>query len=784
MIRSARRRRLPALLAITALGAGAFALGSAPAQATADFTITRIQGPTRHDTAAQLALGSFPAGSATALIVRDDTFPDALAGNYTAGLLNAPILLSGRDSVPNVTLTTLDTLNATSVTLLGGPDALSNNVRNQLVGIGLTVNRIEGADRFATAAAIATGPGAGAVGLNENDEKTAVLSSGLNFPDALASGPIVFSQHFPQLLTGAGALPSTTKAALTTLGIDHVIITGGPVAVPAAVDAELSGMGIGVERIAGDTRFTTAIQLAVKAGTAFGFQDEHVNLATAANFPDALAGGPHGGKELAATILVPPTATSGDDFDDVCAALDAIDATLATAHAFGGPVAIAEAVLTAIDACGTPDGPAAGTGQVVTVNNGTDQYQFVQASNNAVISVTHDAQDTFRVDGAAVNQAVFEGAITPGDQITFTDDATATDADVHDLTNVTLTSGMVGNVNIAANTFDIINPVTGDDVGGWTWNDASDTFGGTLQAFENSISEGDTINVTVANGDPTAFALTNAAVSGAVTAVSADAVDADIEIGVFGDEAENAQNVSFKAAAAAGAGEDYIVDGNAAATYEQFRTALSVGDTLSVTRTDVGGVAVETFTLTNVAPAPITGQVTSFINTAELPDPGDGDRFAVVPAAGGYREVDYSATPTFRVDNVIVDEAGFEAALTPGDTVTFQPGSSTPNVPETLSLTNAALSGQWGGIDVPSNIYAVRAADKVTVLAIVDYTAPGVPALVNQYFINGVQRTEAQWEALASDVLFDAADLDDTVSIDEAGGFRNHRLTTTDTLTP
>lgn len=792
MTKSTRRRRLPALLATAAIGAGALALAAGTAQATPDFAITRIDGATRSHTAAAIATSSFPSGSATALIVRDDTFPDALAGNYMAGLLNAPILLSGTNDVPDVTLQALDTLNATSVTMLGGPSALSENVRNELLGIGLTVNRVNGADRFDTAARIALGAGPAAVGLNEDGDKTAILSSGLTFPDALAAGPISFSEHFPQLLAGQGTngLPTVTGQALEALGVEHVIITGGPIALPSTVETALNGLGITYERIAGPTRFHTAFALAAKAGTDFGFTNEHVNFATAANFPDALAGGPHGGKELAATILVPPTPTH-ENAADVCAALTAIAPTLKTAHAFGGPVAIPEAVLTALDVCASgPAAPAAGTGQVVTVTNGSDQYSFVQNSDNEEVTVTHDAQDTFTVDGTAVSQAIFEGAITPGDTITFTDDTSATDADVHALTNVTVLSGTVGDVNVGANTLYIINPVTGDRVGGpFVWDDVNDNFGGTLADFEGAVSEGDTVVVAGTQAAPTGFTLTNATVTGPVTAQSSDATDAQIVVsGALGDDPANADDTEFVASAVAAPGaEVYVVDG-ATVAYAAFDTALSVGDTLAYKREVVAAVSTETFTLTNVAPPAVTGQVSSFVQTAEDPYPGpgdtEGDRFAVVPAAGGYVSVDYSDTPTFRVDNVVVTEAQFEAALTAGDTVTFQPGSAAPAIAETISLTNVALSGQWGGMDIGTDLYGVLAADKATLLAIVDYVGPGVPPLTNQYWINGVQRNLADWEALAADVLFDAADRDDTIAIDEAGGFRNHRLTTTDTLTP
>ena len=794
---SSRRRRVPALLVLTALGAGTLALG-APANATADFAITRIAGDNRSATAAALALQTFPSGAGTALISRDDAFPDALAGNYSAGLLSAPLLLSGTDALPSATTAALSTLGVDAVVMLGGLDALSRNVENQLRGMGLAVSRIAGVDRFDTAAQLARAAGVGAVGRDELGRRTAVLSSGLNFPDALAAGPIVFSEHFPQLLTGASALPATTRQVLIDLSIEHVIITGGGAAIPTSIEGELATTGVtSSERIAGDTRFTTALALANKAGTSFGFQASHVNLATGGNFPDALAGGPHAGLEQVPIILV-PAAASGADFNAVCGALSAIAPVVASGHAFGGVAAIADALLAALDNCATPTGPVAGTGQVVRVNGAANQYTFVDNATNAVRLVSYDDQDTFRVDGGAVSIGVFKANIAPGDQITFTDDTSAANADAHALTNLAVTQGRVGNVDVADNSFAIINPVTGDVVGGpFQWSDVLDTFsvnglGASLAVFEGSINEGDTVNLTMNGTDPTALALTNGAITGKVTDRSvSDPLFAAFGVdNAFGDEAEGAQNTVFVAQATppATTAETYAVDG-AVATFAQFAFGLSVGDTVSVKREVVGTTPTETFTLTNVAPQAIAGQVTSFINIAEDPTPSDpsGDRFASVPAGGGYQTVDYSSTPAltgFRIGATTVNEAEFEAALTPGDTIVFQPGSTSPAVTESITLTNAPLQGQLFAINIDSDLYGIYATDKATLLALVGYTTPGTPPLTNQYFINGIQRSLAQWEAEAADVNVGAGELDDTILVEPAGSFRNHRLTTNDPITP
>jgi hypothetical protein len=50
--------------------------------------------------------------------------------------------------------------------------------------------------------------------------------------------------------------------------------------------------------------------------------------------------------------------------------------------------------------------------------------------------------------------------------------------------------------------------------------------------------------------------------------------------------------------------------------------------------------------------------------------------------------VKYKSTAAFKVDGTQATEAQFEAAATPGDTVTVQPGDTTTNTAERAELTN------------------------------------------------------------------------------------------------
>ena len=63
---------------------------------------TRFAGNDRYDTAAKIATGTY-AASDTVVIASGETYPDALAGAYAAGLASVPVLLVTRDDVPTST---------------------------------------------------------------------------------------------------------------------------------------------------------------------------------------------------------------------------------------------------------------------------------------------------------------------------------------------------------------------------------------------------------------------------------------------------------------------------------------------------------------------------------------------------------------------------------------------------------------------------------------------------------------------------------------------------------
>jgi putative cell wall-binding protein len=310
-----------------------------PAPQPQPFSFDRLAGADRYGTAASIARDAYTTAS-DVVIASGSNFPDALSGNYLAGLVDGPILLTRHDELPAATSAVLKDLGARTVHILGGTASVGSRVEAELRQAGYEIRRIAGADRYETSADIATSSGSNVLGRTDG-RVTAIVASGATFPDALAAGPLSAARSLPILLTRPTTLPDDTERALRSLGIRHVLIAGGPAAVSTSVENALNGMGLTVKRIAGDNRAETAVEIARFATASLGFADTHVNLARGDVFADALAGGPHGGRELAPILL---TRTGTQNAPATLRWLEDHAGRLAGGHVFGGTAAVSESV--------------------------------------------------------------------------------------------------------------------------------------------------------------------------------------------------------------------------------------------------------------------------------------------------------------------------------------------------------------------------------------------------------------------------------------------------------
>jgi putative cell wall-binding protein len=310
-----------------ASGSGVYLYGQGVGGGTGSSDVQRWSGEDRYATAAAVSAATFPQGATLAFVATGANFPDALAGGPAGGVTGGPILLTGRDSVPTATLTELARLGPQTIIVLGGPAVVSDAVIGQLTPFG-SVQRWSGEDRYATAAAVsaATFPQGATV---------AFVATGANFPDALAGGPAGGVTGGPILLTGRDSVPTATLTELARLGPQTIIVLGGPAVVSDAVIGQLTPFG-SVQRWSGEDRYATAAAVSAAAfpqGATVAF------VATGANFPDALAGGPAGG------VTGGPILLTGRDSVPTATLTELARLGPQTIVILGGPSAVSDSVL-------------------------------------------------------------------------------------------------------------------------------------------------------------------------------------------------------------------------------------------------------------------------------------------------------------------------------------------------------------------------------------------------------------------------------------------------------
>lgn len=281
----------------------------------------RIAGETRYETAARLSRtiwpmtdlwGSYQGSSAPddpeCIVVADGlNWPDALAGSAFATAADGVLLLTRHDSgeLPEATAAemkrlltmaygydpTSDEYEGMTVYILGGASAVPQTAEDAIAGmdgVGEIV-RLSGATRYETSVEI------GAEFVNRNGlgtTATAFVVGGASPWDALAAGPVAAAASAPVLLSNKSDVPTTTIDFLTDNAIKRVVVVGGDATLDAAALAELDAAVDVVERVAGDTRYSTALDVAQWGVDHAGMDPGTIVLASGASFADGLAAGP------------------------------------------------------------------------------------------------------------------------------------------------------------------------------------------------------------------------------------------------------------------------------------------------------------------------------------------------------------------------------------------------------------------------------------------------------------------------------------------------------------
>ncbi|MHB8740222.1 MAG: cell wall-binding repeat-containing protein, partial [Coriobacteriia bacterium] len=260
-------------------------------------------------------------------------FPDALGGAALAGAVDGPILLTaGGTALEADVLAEINRLGADTVYILGGTGAVSAAIETAL-DVDFEVVRLGGINRYATAKLIADKT---IEILGDSYTGGAFIATGENYADALAASSIMYAQGMPLVLV------SPTGAYTLSTGMDVVDVLGGTGVVPDSVETAL-GAKAGV-RLAGLTRYETAIAVATHGVDKYGMSWNNLGIATGENYPDALCAGPLLDKNNSVLLmthtasLTPATATK----------LAAVKASVVQYYLFGGTGVITTATRASI----------------------------------------------------------------------------------------------------------------------------------------------------------------------------------------------------------------------------------------------------------------------------------------------------------------------------------------------------------------------------------------------------------------------------------------------------
>lgn len=210
-----------------------------------------------------------------AVIASGEGFADALCAAPLAEQYKAPIILTGKDTLSIEGKKQLSKLKVKKVFIIGGTGVISDNVKSEIISIGIETTRIYGQDRFETSIEVAK---------NLKNVTGVVVTNGYGFADALSIAPVAAQKGMPILLTEKKDLPTVTKEFLSNKTLTESYIVGGSGVVSDTIASQLKNN----TRLGGNSRYATNSAVLNKFADKFSY--DKVYVASGENYPDALSG--------------------------------------------------------------------------------------------------------------------------------------------------------------------------------------------------------------------------------------------------------------------------------------------------------------------------------------------------------------------------------------------------------------------------------------------------------------------------------------------------------------
>ena len=274
---------------------------------------TRYGGADRYATS-RLVAESFAAHSSgrldSVVLVSGRSWTDAVVAAPLAGSLDAPVLATPSDELRPDAVQFLRQTGVSQALVIGADRDTSGVGPGVIAGLeelGIAVERVTGNDQYAISAAAAQR--LGVPGVLGSLGRTAIVASGEVFADALVAGAFAARGRHPILLTKPHVLDAEMAGYLADNRIEHVVLMGGRSALHETIEDSIAALDIEVTRLAGASRYDTAIEAADFVEDRYGdgcFSSHRVGLARA-NVPfDSFSAAPLLARLCAPLVLTDP----------------------------------------------------------------------------------------------------------------------------------------------------------------------------------------------------------------------------------------------------------------------------------------------------------------------------------------------------------------------------------------------------------------------------------------------------------------------------------------------
>lgn len=302
----------------------------------------RLSGNDRYGTSTAISKLGWETTSDYAVIAFGGDFPDALSAAPLAKKYNAPIFLTSKTSLDNVSSDTdskvsdeLKRLKVKTVYIVGGTSSVSQGVEDQIKtiknnGNNIEVVRIAGSDRFSTALKVAK-----EVGIANG----VVITTGMKFPDALSMSPIAASKGMPIILVQKDGMTKEVSDYLQSKNLfdenaPTAYILGGEQAVGTAVEGKFKKG----QRLSGNDAYETNVKILNTFSDSLNYDTAFI--ATRNSFADALAGSALAALNASPIVLTGDAPTKSTE-DFLKGKMDSIK----NLHVLGGQNAVKQGAL-------------------------------------------------------------------------------------------------------------------------------------------------------------------------------------------------------------------------------------------------------------------------------------------------------------------------------------------------------------------------------------------------------------------------------------------------------